>query len=261
MVRLSADQFGENLLESSGADVKRSRLEGRNGNLMWKWTLEYLDHLWLHVHDEGMRTATTQGEIPTVPPPAPPPEEHVPEMRGQGVHAKALRIRAFWSEIGRTPRMPGMQDSRSGEDTLANAKHIKMPGTRAVEPHQRRRRNVELLQIQIHDHWTRVEVRWILSRRGQNMTSVTDNENLADRMDEDNFRRGPATSHQLEPVDDENVSKKARVARNVLHIRGEDSVKLDVNEEAWPNADLAIHSSLRRCLDRRTSRRQSQGWR
>ena len=32
-------------------------------------------------------------------------------------------------------------------------------------------------------------------------TSVTDNENLADRMDEDNFRRTPATSHPLEPVD------------------------------------------------------------
>ena len=31
--------------------------------------------------DEGMPTATTQMEIPTVPPPAPPPEEHVPEIR------------------------------------------------------------------------------------------------------------------------------------------------------------------------------------
>ena len=61
-------------------------------------------------------------------------------------------------------------------------------------------------------------------------------------MDEDNFRRGPATSHQLEPMDDENVSKKARVAKNVLHIRGEDSVKFDVNEEAWPNADLVIRA-------------------
>ena len=46
---LSADQFAENLLESSGADVKRSRLEGRNGVLMWKWTLEYLDRPWLHI--------------------------------------------------------------------------------------------------------------------------------------------------------------------------------------------------------------------
>ena len=59
---------------------------------------------------------------------------------------------------------------------------------------------------------------------------------------------GPATSHQLEPVDDENVSKKARVARNVPHIRGEDNVKFDVNEEAWPNADLAIHSSYEGAL-------------
>ena len=80
------------------------------------------------------------------------------------------------------------------------------------------------------------------------MTSVTDYKNLADRMDEDNFRRGPATSYQLEPVDDENVSKKARVASNVLHIRGDDSVKFDVNEEAWPNADPAIHSSYEGAL-------------
>ena len=67
-------------------------------------------------------------------------------------------------------------------------------------------------------------------------------------MDEDNFRRGPATSHQLEPADDENVSKKARVARNVLHIRGEENVKLDVNEEAWPNADLVIRASYEGAL-------------
>ena len=61
-------------------------------------------------------------------------------------------------------------------------------------------------------------------------------------MDEDNFRRGPATSHQLEPVDDDNVSKKARVARNVLHIPGGDSVQFDVNEEACQNADLVIRA-------------------
>ena len=171
---------------------------------MWKWTLEYLDRPWL------------QGEIPTVTPPAPPPEEHVPEMRGQVVHAKALRIRAFWSEIGRTPGCPACETPGPGKShTFVNASCIKMSGTRAAEQHQRRRRNVELLENRIHDRWTRVEVRWIPSRRGQKTTSVTDNENLADRTDEDNFRRGPATSHQLEPVDDENVSKKARVARNV----------------------------------------------
>ena len=61
---------------------------------------------------------------------------------------------------------------------------------------------------------------------------MTDDEDLADRMDEDNFQMGPATLHQLEPVDDENVPEKARVARNVFSIRGENGVKFDVNEEA-----------------------------
>ena len=79
-------------------------------------------------------------------------------------------------------------------------------------------------------------------------TSATDTENLADWMDEDNFQRTPATSDPLEPVDDGNVSKKARVARNVLHIWGEDNVKFDVNGEAWPNADLAIHSGYEGAL-------------
>ena len=32
--------------------------------------------------DEGMPTATAKGETPTVPPPARPPEEHAPEIRG-----------------------------------------------------------------------------------------------------------------------------------------------------------------------------------
>ena len=63
---------------------------------------------------------------------------------------------------------------------------------------------------------------------------MTDNENLANRMDEDNFQRGPATSLRLEPVYDENVSKEARLARNVLHIRC---------EEAWPNADLVVRAT------------------
>ena len=55
-----------------------------------------------------------------------------------------------------------------GSHTLVNTKHIKMSGTRAVESRQRRRRNVEFLRIQIHDHWTRLEVRWILNRKEPN---------------------------------------------------------------------------------------------
>ena len=84
--------------------------------------------------DEGMPTATAPREIPTVPPPAPPPKEYVHEMRGQGVHAKALRIRAFWSEIGRTPGCPACETP---------------------------------VEIRTHDLWTRVRVRQVPTRRGQ----------------------------------------------------------------------------------------------
>ena len=52
--------------------------------------------------DEGTATATAT-ETTTAPEPPPQPDSNVPEMRGQGVHTKALRIRAIWSEIGRTP--------------------------------------------------------------------------------------------------------------------------------------------------------------
>ena len=62
-------------------------------------------------------------------------------------------------------------------------------------------------------------------------TTMVDTENSADQMDEDNLQRAPATCHPLEPDADENVSKKAQVARNALHIRGDDEVKFDVNEE------------------------------
>ena len=109
--------------------------------------------------DEGAATATAT-ETATAREPPPQPDSHELEMRGQGVHAKALRIRAFWSEIGRTAGYPGKSRTRE-------CKRIKMLGTRVVEQHRRRRRNVELLQTQIHEHWTRVQVRWILSRRGR----------------------------------------------------------------------------------------------
>ena len=38
------------------------------------------------------------------------------------------------------------------------------------------------------------------------------------------------------------------MARNVLHIRGEDELKFDVNEEDWPNTELAIRSSYEGAL-------------
>ena len=81
MVCSSADQFAENLLVNNGTDVKRSKLEGRNGIFTWKWTLEYRDKPVTSRSDEEMPTVTAPVEIPTVPPPATPPEEYVPEIR------------------------------------------------------------------------------------------------------------------------------------------------------------------------------------
>ena len=49
----SPDRFAGNLLESSGAAVKRSRLEGRNGILM-------LDRLWNHVETKGQQQRQQQ---------------------------------------------------------------------------------------------------------------------------------------------------------------------------------------------------------
>ena len=54
-----------------------------------------------------------------------------------------------------------------GSHTLVNARRIKMPGTTAAEQHQRRKRNVELLEIRIHDRWSGVRVQQIPTRRDQ----------------------------------------------------------------------------------------------
>ena len=123
--------------------------------------------------DDEMPTATAPMEIPTVPPPAPPPEEHVPEMRGQGVHAKALRIRAFWSEIGRTPGCPACETPDAWDDSrrTASAEEAKRgivgdPDTRPLDP-----------SSSPTDP----------NPKRSKTTSVTENENMANRMDEDNF--------------------------------------------------------------------------
>ena len=57
-------------------------------------------------------------------------------------------------------------------------------------------------------------------------------ENTADHMDEETSFTASATSHPLDPDAEENVSKKARVAGNVLHTRGVDERKSHVNEVA-----------------------------
>ena len=134
--------------------------------------------------DEERPSATAQRKTPLWPPRAHPaqPGSDTPENRGQGVHAKALRIRAFWSEIGRAPGCPPCP----GKSHTREAKHFKMPGTRVVEL-QRRKRGVAA------DPDTRP-----LDPSGSSMDPELKRtttppwqtlKNLADRMDEDNLQR------------------------------------------------------------------------
>ena len=108
---------------------------------------------------------------------------------------------------------------------------------------QRRRRNAETKPIETHDHWTKVQVQRIPNRNDFKPTMKTDVANLAEQMDENTSLRTPATSLPLVLDAEENVSKKSRVARNVLYICGEDELKFDVNEKDWPDAEREIRSS------------------
>ena len=92
--------------------------------------------------DGGMPTATAPREIPTVPPPAPSPEEHVHEIRGQGVHAEPSGQKSAELLDARHTRLPVR-----GSHTLVNTKRTKMPATRVDELQRRRRRNAKLLRI------------------------------------------------------------------------------------------------------------------
>ena len=64
MVCLSADQFAVNLVESSGDDVKRPRLEGRSGILTWKCILKYPDQLWNRVETRECRKERHRWKFP-----------------------------------------------------------------------------------------------------------------------------------------------------------------------------------------------------
>ena len=143
MVCLSADQSAENLLESSGIDEKRWKLEARS-ILTWKWILEYPDQLWNRVEMRECR---------------------------QERHKECTQKRSGLELSGqKSAELPDARHARllvQGSHTLVNARHIKMPGKIAAEQHQRRRRDAELLEIQILDRWTQVRVQQIPTQSDQ----------------------------------------------------------------------------------------------
>ena len=114
---LSADQFAGNFLESSGAAVKRSRLEGRNGILMWKWTLEYLDRLWNHVETKEQQRQQQRKQ-----------QQHrnlrhdLTVMNLRCGHKECTQKHSgselFWSEIGSTPGCRNARLPVQGSHTL-----------------------------------------------------------------------------------------------------------------------------------------------
>ena len=112
---------------------------------------------------------------------------------------------SFWSEIGRTPGCPACETPGPGKSHTRECKTYQDAwegSRRTASPEEAKRgivgdpdgRPLDLSGSSLDPEPKRTKT-----------TSVTDNENSANRMDEDNFQRGPATSHQLEPVDDENV--------------------------------------------------------
>ena len=71
-----------------------------------------------------MPSATVQRENPLEPPPAHPAQlcSDIPEIRGHGVHVKALRIITFWSESGRTPGCPACETPGPGKSHTRECK-------------------------------------------------------------------------------------------------------------------------------------------
>ena len=128
--------------------------------------------------DEEMPSVSAQREtpmlVPPVPPPAHPPQlgSDVPEVRGQGVHAKALRIRSFWSEIGRTLGCPACETPGPGKSHTRECKAHQdaWEESRHTARAEEAKRGFD--EDQIHDHGTRVRVQQIRSRRDRKRTLV-----------------------------------------------------------------------------------------
>ena len=106
-------------------------------------------------------------------------------MRGQDVHAKALRIRPFWSEIGRTPGCsacetpaPAKSHTRECKAFLDAWQECRTCGRRATAEEVKRRDEV--------DQDTRpLDPSSSSDSRSETIQTSIDVENLAGQMDED----------------------------------------------------------------------------
>ena len=145
------------------------------------------------------------------------------------MHAETLRVKAFWSEVGRilgcrACEAPGPEKSYTREcQTYQDAWDESRRNEAAEEAKRGVAADPDTRPLDPSSSSTDPKP------KRTKTTTLADTDNSADKMDVDNFQGHPQTL--------------IRVARNALHIRGEDGLKFDVNEEAWPNVDLVIHSS------------------
>ena len=134
LVCSSADQSVGKLLKSSGAAVKRSRLEARNGTLILVWTLEYLLRPWNHVETKRCHLQQRSGKL----------QWYLHLFLHLHIHLNwaVMDLKFVDKECMRkhsqsdpfAPKLAELLDALRvrllvlGSHTLENAKHIKMPG-------------------------------------------------------------------------------------------------------------------------------------
>ena len=167
MVCLSADQFAEN--PPGEQSSRRETMEARGTK--WNFDVEMDSGIsgptLTSRPDQGLPTATAPMEIPQY--------LHL-HLRHKNTYLKCevkeCTQKRSGSELSgqKSAELPDARHARlavQGSHTLVNARRIKMLGKIAAEQHQRRRRNVELLEIRTHDRFTRVRVQQIPTRRDQ----------------------------------------------------------------------------------------------
>ena len=227
--------------------MKRSKLEARNGILTWKWILEYLDQLWNHVEMRACRQQRHRWKFLQY--------LHL-HLRQKNTYLKCEAKECTRKHSGlelsgqRSAELPDAGHASllvQGSHTPVNARHIKMPGKdsrRTASAEEARRGIVGDPDTQPLDPSSSSTDP---NPKRSKTTSVTD-DSLANQMDEDTFKKDQRHLINWSQSMMKTCQKKARVARNVFSIRGENGVKFDVNEEAWPNADLAIRATCEGAL-------------
>ena len=138
-------------------------------------------------------------EIPTALAPVLPPQHDSQDslLRGQGVHARALRNRAYWSEVGRTLGCPACETPSLGKSHTLEFKtcqHVWEESGRTATAEEVKRGVAVVPDTRTLDPSSSSTD---LNLKRLKPTTANGIESWADQMDEDTSLRRPATSHPL----------------------------------------------------------------